>query len=205
VKEAPKISFGFDEAERAQVARLYWQAFGAKLGRVMGPDARAISFFETVLNPEFSLVARAPDGTMLGLAGFKTSQGGLVGGSLAQMTQAYGWFGAIWRGLLLNVLERKVQPRVFQMDGIFVDQAARGTGVGTALLQAVAEAARERGLAQVHLNVIDINPRARALYERVGFRAVKTEQTGPLRWVFGFKSATRMVRDVGAVKADGPG
>ena len=200
----PRISPGFDPSERAMVARLYWRAFGDKLGRVMGPDARAISFFETVLNPEFALVARAPDGVLLGLAGFKTSEGGLVEGSFAQMAQAYGRFGATWRGLMLSVLEREVKPDVFQMDGIFVDEGARGMGVGTALLQAVADEAQNRGLGQVHLDVIDINPRAMALYERVGFRAVKTERTGPFRWVFGFESATRMVREVSGSKTSAP-
>lgn len=190
------ISPGFDACERAQVAGLYWQAFGAKLGKVMGPDARAIGFFETVLNPDFALVARGPDGGMLGLAGFKTGQGGLVEGTFTQMARVYGWFGAAWRALMLSVLEREVQPGVFLMDGIFVDAAARGMGVGTALLQAVADEAEKRGLGQVQLDVIDVNPRARALYERVGFRALKTEHTGPFHWVFGFESATRMVREI---------
>jgi ribosomal protein S18 acetylase RimI-like enzyme len=189
---------GFDREERPQVAALYWQAFGAKLGRVMGPDARACAFFETVLNPEFSLVARGPGGVLLGLVGFKTSQGGLVDATYAQMAQSYGWIGASWRALLLSVLERDLQPSVFQMDGIFVDKAARGMGVGTALLRAVAEEATRRGLETVQLDVIDTNPRAKALYEKVGFRAGKTEHTGPFRWVFGFASATRMMLDVGA-------
>ncbi len=190
------IAIGFGPSETGQVAALYWQAFGAKLGKVMGPQARATGFFETVLNPDFALVARGVDGKLLGLAGFKTDAGGLVGGDFAQMARAYGRFGAAWRGLVLALLERKVQPGVFQMDGIFVDRAARGMGVGTALLQAVADEAARRGLREVQLDVIDTNPRARALYERVGFRAVKVERTGPFALVFGFDSATRMVRDV---------
>jgi len=190
------ISLGFSPEEREKVAALYWQAFGAKLGKVMGPDARARAFFVSVLNPEFALVARATDGRLLGLAGFKTGDGGLVEGGLTEMAQVYGWIGAVWRAALLSVLERKLQPDVFQMDGIFVDATARGMGVGTALLDAVADAAAKRGLDRVELDVIDTNPRARALYERVGFRAIKTERTGPFRWVFGFDSATRMVRDV---------
>jgi len=190
------ISPGFVDSEREQVALLYWQAFGAKLGRVMGPDGRGIAFFETVVNPEFALVARGPDGRLLGLAGFKTAQGGLVKGSYADLARVYGWVGAAWRALVLSVLERDVQPNVFQMDGIFVNADARGMGVGTALLDAVAQEAANRELAQVQLDVIDINPRAKALYERVGFREIGTESTGPFRRVFGFTSATRMARDV---------
>ena len=190
------ISIGFSDAERPQVARLYWQAFGQKLGKVMGPEARALAFFESTLNSEYALVARGADGRLLGLAGFKTAEGGLTDATLTQMARIYGWFGALWRAVVLSALERKVQPGVFQMDGILVDAAARGQGVGTALLEAVADEAAARGLNEVQLDVIDTNPRARALYERVGFREIFSEETGPLRHVFGFASAARMTRDV---------
>lgn len=195
-QNAVTVSKGFDRSERADVARLYWQAFGAKLGKVMGPPEKAVQVFETIMSPGFALVARDDAGHMLGLAGFKTEAGGLVDGSLRDLARVYGWFGALWRGLVLSVLEREVQPGVFQMDGIFVDSAARGQGVGTLLLQAIADEAAARNLHQIQLDVIDTNPRARALYERFGFRATGTETSGPFRWVFGFSSATRMARDV---------
>ena len=187
-----RIERGFHESERALAAHLFWQAFSAKLGKVMGPEARALRFFEAAMDPAFALAARDDDGALLGLAGFKTAQGGLVAGELQDLAQVYGWFGALWRGMLLGALERDVKPDVFQMDGIFVDASARGRGVGTALLQAVLQEAAQRGLAEVQLDVIDSNPRARALYERVGFKVVGTETTGPLKWIFCFSSATRM-------------
>ena len=190
------VSSGFSESERAQAAVLYWQAFGAKLGRVMRPEAKALAFFEQVLNPGFSLVARDADGTMLGLAGFKTVEGGLTDAGYSDLARVYGRFGAIWRAPLLAVLERKLQPGVFQMDGILVEATARGRGIGTRLLQAVLDEARSRALREVQLDVIDTNPRARALYERVGFVATGEERTGPLRWLFGFSSATRMRHDL---------
>ncbi len=82
------------------------------------------------------------------------------------------------------------------MDGICVDASAQGKGVGTLLLNAVFDAAKARGLAKVTLDVIDSNPRARALYERVGFKATTTDHLGPLRHVFGFSAATKMVREI---------
>lgn len=187
-----KISRGFSEAEQGHVAQLFWQAFSAKLGRIMGPDARALQFFCGCLNPDYALVARDEQGRLLGVAGFQTEAGGLVAGSLKDMAQVYGWFGGTWRGLLLSALERKIQPGVFQMDGLFVDASARGLGVGTALLEAVCQEARQRNLESVQLDVIDTNPRARALYERVGFVPISEEKTGPFVYVFGFSKATRM-------------
>jgi GNAT superfamily N-acetyltransferase len=191
------ISRGFSEAEQGHVAQLFWQAFSAKLARIMGPDARALQFFNGCLNPNFALVARDEQGQLLGVAGFRTDAGGLVDGSLQDMARVYGWIGGVWRGLLLSLLERKVQPDVFQMDGLFVDASARGLGVGTALLEAVFQEARQRQLGCVQLDVIDINPRARALYERVGFAPIGEEETGPLVHIFGFGKATRMQKTLG--------
>ncbi|MBT3141461.1 N-acetyltransferase [Phaeobacter gallaeciensis] len=191
------ISLGFSEAEKSHVAQLFWQAFSVKLGRIMGPDARAVQFFNGCLNPNFALVARDEQGQLLGVAGFRTDAGGLVDGSLQDMARVYGWVGGIWRGLLLSLLERKVQPDVFQMDGLFVDASARGLGVGTALLEAVFQEAHQRQLDCVQLDVIDINPRARALYERVGFVPISEEETGPLVHIFGFSKATRMEKTLG--------
>ena len=186
------VSRGFDDDERLQAATLFWQAFATKLGRTLGPDAKGVEFFRHALNPSFALVARNSEGHMLGLAGFKTGEGGFAQGGIADIARIYGRFGAIWRALLLSVLERRLQRGVFQMDGIFVDADARGQGVGTALLTAIKDEARRTGMREVQLDVIDTNPRARALYEREGFRVIAEEDAGPFRHIFHFGKATRM-------------
>lgn len=189
-----RIERGFHERERGEVARLYWQAFGAKLNRVMGPADRALAYFERTLVPGHALCARDTDGRLLGVAGFKTGDGALVGGSLRDLAAIYGWVGAGWRAAALSALEREVESPRFLMDGIFVAPSAQGQGVGSRLLEAVAQEAAARGYDEVRLDVIDSNPRARALYERRGFRAVESHSTGLLRHVFSFRSATTMVR-----------
>lgn len=191
-----QVTNGFDPQEAGRVAELYWQAFGPKLGKVLGPEPKALSFLSEVLNPAFALSCRDTQGCLLGVAGFKTSKGALVGGGISDLARHYGWWGALWRGLFLIVLERSLQDDVLQMDGIFVDPAARGQGAGTVLLEGIADLARAQGLSEVHLDVIDTNPRAQALYERRGFTAVSTEKTGLFKHVFGFSHATRMVRPV---------
>ncbi|SEW39127.1 Acetyltransferase (GNAT) family protein [Cognatiyoonia koreensis] len=190
------ISFGIPEHDRDRVADLYWQAFEQKLGLVMGPSDKGRSFVRRVLMSDHALCAHTDDGALLGVAGFKTHAGALVSGTFADLRQIYGLFGASWRGFLLNMLERDTENRRFLMDGIFVAPEARGRGVGTALLGAITDTARDRGYEEVRLDVIDSNDRARALYEREGFTAIKTARLGPLRHIFGFRSATTMVRAV---------
>lgn len=189
-----RIEHGFADPDRPHIAALYWEAFGTKLGRAMGPRPKALAFLTGALDPAHAICARAADGTLLGVAGFKTAEGGLVGGNFRDLARVYGWPGAAWRLTLLALLERDTENARFLMDGLFVAPQARGQGVGTGLLGAVAAEARRRGYAEVRLDVIDGNDRARALYEREGFRAVGTQSTGFLRHVFGFRSATTMVR-----------
>ncbi len=175
------------------MAQMFWQAFEAKLVKTLGSDARATAFLAMVLRPEFALAARGPDNEILGIAGFKTARGGLVGGGLRDLARVYGWAGALWRGALLSLLERDVEDGTLLMDGIFVAEAARGQGVGTALLDGIKSHAEGLGLTAVRLDVIDTNPRAKALYLRHAFQPVAEESLGPLRHIFGFRSATTMV------------
>jgi ribosomal protein S18 acetylase RimI-like enzyme len=190
------VEQGFETHERAQVAAMYWDAFGQKLGRVMDPSPRALQFIERVLDPTHALCARDDSGALLGVAGFKTFESALVGGTFGDLRRIYGTWGSLWRAGALTLLERDTETQRFLMDGIFVSDTARGRGVGTALLDAICDVARTRGYAEVRLDVIDTNPRARALYERQGFVAGEVQRLGILTHVFGFESATTMIRRV---------
>jgi ribosomal protein S18 acetylase RimI-like enzyme len=186
------IVHGLKDNHRAQAAQLYWAAFAAKLGKVLGPTERAEAFLCDVIDSSHVISAISQDGQLLGVAGFKTDSGAFVGGGIRDLMRHYGLFGTIWRVSLLAMLERKTAPGVLLMDGICVDSAARGQGVGTLLLNAIMDHAKGENLSSVRLDVIDNNPRARALYERLGFVPADTQSLGPLRHVFGFNSATEM-------------
>lgn len=191
---SPRIPTG----GRPAAAALFWSAFSNKLGPVMRPEGKALAFLEGAIDPEYGHCALDRQGRVIGLAGFKTDTGALINGGWRDLRRVYGTLGAAWRAPLLALLERDVQPGVLLMDGIAVAPEARGLGIGTALLDAIAQRAGSMGLGQVRLDVIDSNPRARALYERQRFRAIGTENIGPLRHLFGFRTATRMIRDLNA-------
>lgn len=55
------------------------------------------------------------------------------------------------------------------LEDLFVAQAARGAGLGTALVEAACGRARERGCRRIELDVNEANAPAVALYERLGF------------------------------------
>lgn len=53
---------------------------------------------------------------------------------------------------------------------LIVAEGWRGEGIGTALIQRLIGAAREEGLRDVEIGAEEANPRAAALYRRLGFR-----------------------------------
>ena len=191
-----KVTPGFAEAHRAEAAELFWQAFEGKLMTPLGPREKALRFIAPNLSRNFAFSACAPDGSLLGVAGIKTEKGGFLTGDLKDLNAIYGRIGGLWRGILLEQFERPVASGTLLMDGIFVKHSARGQGVGTELLKAIIWTAEMNGYQDVRLDVIDTNPRARALYERRGFAPAGTVSTGLLAPLMGFKTATTMLRPV---------
>lgn len=54
--------------------------------------------------------------------------------------------------------------------GIELHRAWRGVGLGSAMIRYAIEWAQAQGVEMIQLGVLDSNPRAKALYERLGFR-----------------------------------
>ena len=188
------LQLGLPDALRDDAARLYWQAFGGKLGAVLGPEPRALRFLCRVIRADQVIIALGPDGRLLGIAGFKTPQGGFASGQASDLTAIYGKFGGWWRKALLGRLSDDVDNERFLLDGLCVDAPVQGRGLGTALLNAICAEARLRNYRAVRLDVIDRNSRAIALYRRLGFEVIARQDIGFLRHVFRFSAALTMVR-----------
>jgi ribosomal protein S18 acetylase RimI-like enzyme len=185
---------GLQDTLRPQAAELYWEAFGGKLGRVLGPRARALDFFQRVIRADHCIGALGEDGDLLGIAGYKTPAGSFAGGSLHDLRAVYGRMGGRWRAKVLGHLGREIDNERFLIDGICVARAHQGKGIGGQLLAALYREAMARGYRTVRLEVVAENWRARALYERHGFMPTRTEKLGLVRLFFGFSSSTTMVR-----------
>ena len=67
-----------------------------------------------------------------------------------------------------------------EVDALAVVPEARGSGVGTALLERAREELRRRGCRYWTIGVMEANAGAAALYERVGFRPWLRELAAPL-------------------------
>lgn len=193
---AVTVCVGLAEAHRTEAAQLYLEAFGRKLHPFLGRDTRAEEFIQSVISPSHALAATDETGALLGIAGFHDERGGFIGGGLRDLAAVYGWIGALWRGMALSLFEREPEPHQLLMDGVVVNAVARGEGIGGLLLDAIEDHARALGRSAVRLDVVDTNPRARALYIRRGFSPIRKQRLGPLGQIFGFSYSETMVKEL---------
>jgi ribosomal protein S18 acetylase RimI-like enzyme len=89
--------------------------------------------------------------------------------------------GAFAERILAGILGLSVEPRrkvrhIGEVFGMYVAPEYAGRGVGQSLLDACIARARATGLEQLRLTVTGSNTRAKALYERAGFRAFGLER-----------------------------
>jgi ribosomal protein S18 acetylase RimI-like enzyme len=181
--------------DEVAATRIYCEALTQKLAPFFGTAAGAAEFLTPHLRADRAVTAIL-DGRIAGVSGYHLDGAGLFEPRFAHFRARFGLGGATWRVFGLSLLEKEEATDTLAMDGIAVAGHARGQGIGTALLASVAGIARAAGKKLVRLDVIDTNPRARALYERFGFKASGTRDLGPFRHIFGFRTATSMTLDV---------
>ena len=72
---------------------------------------------------------------------------------------------------LLDETSPHLHPmKVCRLNTIVVNEAARGSGAGRALIETVEDFARQHGAKDVRLSVADFNETAISIYERMGYK-----------------------------------
>lgn len=201
MKSSIQIQKGISRDQLPKVVALFDEVFEKKMSLAI-PDVEARrQFFAEIFSAQ-ACIAALRDGDVVGAAGFQNAaeafSGGLTGRGVPWETirRHFGFFDAIRASFFFGLYTREVSDCTLLMDGIFVDEQARGQGVGRMLLESIIAYAAEQGYKKVQLGVIDTNPRAKALYEKVGFVSAGRKSVACLRWLLGFSGYYVMVYSV---------
>jgi GNAT superfamily N-acetyltransferase len=190
-----RVSVGFDTHHRPAAAELYWDAFGLKLEHSIGPRSRGVKLIERNLDPERAVAAFHGD-ILVGLAGFQIEGRALTKITSRDIIGEFGLWGSPRRIAWAAILGRRPAPDELMMDGIVVRADHRGHGIGTLLLSRMFDLALEHGKRFVRLDVVDTNPAARKLYEKMGFIEMEQGRVPLMRRLMRIKAPTTMERPV---------
>ncbi len=84
--------------------------------------------------------------------------------------------GACVGWIQVSIVETLETGRFAEIRGLVVTESQRSAGVGAALVGAAEEWARQRGCPRVRVRSNVIRERTHRFYERLGFRAVKSQK-----------------------------
>jgi len=168
--------------------------FESKFSKLLTLE-EALKILPELLNSEQSIYA-VQDDQLVGFAGIQHGRQKLFKGSLRPFIKHLGFFRGLFVAFILSLFERPYTDNELLMDGICVDKQMRGQGVGSALLASIQAFAQENGYQTIRLDVVDTNPKARKLYERIGFEAQETQRHPFTQKLLGFSASTRMVKRI---------
>lgn len=185
-----------------QAAGVYYEAFKYKLQYLWlftNKRQQAISFLTRSLMIKNGLYA-IKAGRVIGLVGMQKNKESYIDATFRLFLKTFGWFGASWRYAAFKVYKFFVgspKEHELRIDWLAVAGEARGLGVGSKLLQKVQEIASDMGRTSLVLEVVDTNPQARRLYERIGFVHTSTTKLGFITSRAGFKAVHYMSKPIG--------
>lgn len=190
-----EIRIGLPEHYRRQAAALCYEAFRAKFEPILGAIEHGVAILTRDLNPELVIGALAED-RLVGLAGLEHDGGYFFNPRWSTFAREFGWLRGLLRCVIFAPFARHRRVGDLTVGALAVDPPMRGKGIGTRLMEVVFDWARERGFRSLSLEVVDTNPAARRLYERLGFVPIKTQQLPyPFRRL-GFSAVTAMIKEV---------
>jgi GNAT superfamily N-acetyltransferase len=192
---AVEIRHGLSERHRRRAAELCYDAFRAKFEPILGPPQHGIAILEGDLDPQLIIAALVHE-QLGGMAGLEYGGRYFYTPRLSTFSRHFGWLVGPLRWLLFLPFARHTRAGDLTVGALAVDPALRGQGIGTRLLETLFDWAREGGFSSVSLEVVDTNPGARRLYERLGFAVRGTRYCPFLCRPLGFSAVTLMIKEM---------
>ncbi|WP_077703007.1 GNAT family N-acetyltransferase [Virgibacillus dokdonensis] len=190
------IKKGFEESNRQRAAKLYSEAFERKFSKVVGNREVIEGLLEQCMDSQFCFGAYNENNQLVGLMGFHIDNQALIKLKISSFIKTFGAIRGIYKASLLQLLfnHKSDNAKQLLMNGVAIESTYRGRGIGSQLFEALFTFVKSEGYESIKLHVIDENPRAKALYERLGLVQKKHEKMP--RWaadLFGVSGFSAMV------------
>jgi len=169
-----EIKLGIPEELRHQAAIICYEGFLSQIEWLFGSQHKAITALEHSFDVELGLTAQM-QGQLVGFVGLKYENRPFFQFKRSHCIRELGLLRGLLAFLLLtNISAAKPLPDEMYIAVLVVDVSMRGKGIGSLLMQAAFEIAQQNQCPAVVLDFANTNSGARRLYERLGFKLVRT-------------------------------
>ena len=173
-----RILTGVPTALQGAAARLYWRQFGHLLQPLPTRPARGVALVRALMRPDLGLVALAPSGRLVGMAGLVDGRGAFLEGRAAGYADAFGPVAGRLRALCARLYRGGPATTDLVIQGCAVAPGWRRRGVARALAAAAETHARARGHPALRVEVEAGNKLGLAVWQAMGFRPVARQRLG---------------------------
>jgi len=191
------ITSKINDEQKKEVAKLYYKAFTKKftyLWFFTKNERKAINVLIHSLQYEYAFYAVHED-KILGFIGLNKKKEIFFPSRYKAFLKSFRLLNATWRYLghvIYRLTKDRLDNETMYIDPIVVSSEARGKGIGTKLMNATFELTKQLNLKCLSLDVVDTNPQAKSLYEKLGFQVVKEVNTKIITKKAGFKKYYHM-------------
>lgn len=189
------------EEQKEEASKIYFEAFSKKFANFWlfeSDEAIATSCLKDGVHFDRGLYA-VLDGHVLGIMGLdfdKEEYKKLTYKTFRKYYSVWGAFQRVFWNFIIFKLSANVKREKLHVDAVAVSKDARGMGIGTMLFNRVFEMAKEKDCDKISLTVVDTNPKAKKLYEKLGFKVVKVYEYGKATERAGFTKEILMVKEL---------
>ncbi|MCD4848819.1 MAG: GNAT family N-acetyltransferase [Candidatus Aegiribacteria sp.] len=183
-----------DEIQKDEILSIMYDAFEKKLSNLeLKPKSReqGLRILRKSANYDQGLYAIHKSG-IIGAVGMNSRKKRFYYFEWKVLLEEFGFIGASWRSIIQKYSADSLKDTELYIGSIAVAENYRGKGIGTKLLDAVKDLARNNGFESIILDVVDTNPRAFDLYKRYGYEVIKKRKFGFITRSAGFSFSYKM-------------
>ena len=187
-----QIQSGIPEQQRITVATIFYESFQDKFARLFGDHRKAIQLISLIIR-EDRILSALIDGQVVGFAGLHYKGKHFLKFQITEIVRIYRLIALRVMLYFLITSFNVLNTNQLHLEVLAVNEHYRNHGIGTKLLHSTIAFAQQQGLSQIRLEVVNTNPKAKKLYERIGFQKVHDHKIScPFNLLTGFSTITDM-------------
>ena len=167
-----EIADSINKNQRIRAIEIFYDAFEQKIRALIKSKEKALAIYNRSLKNDQVFYALL-DGNVVGLIGLHYKNKTFLEFKYRDLRKYFNPLRSYFIYRIFKLTSPKIKDDALRIDSIAVDKSFRSLGIGSQLINKVFEFAKNEGFREVVLEVVNTNPKAKELYDRIGFKEEK--------------------------------